>query len=345
MSLPLNSTPGPRAGSRALRTAAAAVFFLIFFLAVGWSGYWYIAQQIALREFHLQLEREARYGRVWSCDSVKSGGYPLAVSLDCAAPKLRIEEGLGSQTWSAARAVIQAQLYTPNLVEIDLTGPGELVTDSAATSLKWSTLQISTRGLPQRLDRLSIIGRDLAAILPDRTPATAEALHFHLKRTAVGPMAPYSLTAGLAGLDSPLLSQAAGGGALFTLIGIVTQLDAAGIGQWADRLDAWRMAGGRLSISAISLTRGDFAVQGEGAAGLDQLHRIDGRIAVRLRNAGPLLLTMAERAGKLQRNTLAGQLTAGLLGRPGELKFDVAAENGALSVGPLRRLLQLPPLY
>jgi len=344
VTVPTHSAP-ERTGSRALRTAAAALFFLIVFLAVGWSGYWYIAQQIALREFHLQLEREARYGRVWSCDSVKSGGYPLAVSIDCTAPKLRIEEGLGSQTWSAARALIQAQLYTPNLVEIDLTGPGQLVTDSATTSLKWSALQIAARGLPQRLDRLSVVSRDLAAVFPDRTPATAEALHFHLKRTAVGPMAPYSLTAGLAGLDSPLLSQGAGGSALFTLLGMVTQIDAAGIGQWADRLESWRMAGGRLSISAISLTRGDFAVEGEGAAGLDQQHRIDGRIAVRLRNARPLLLTLAERSGKLQRNTLAGQLTAGVLGRPGELKFDVSAENGALSVGPLRRLLQLPPLY
>ncbi len=335
-----------RRRSGPLRAFGGAALFAVVFLIVGWSGYWYVAQHMALQEFHVQLEKEARLGRVWSCDSLASGGYPLAVVLDCVGPKLRIDEGLASQTWSARRAFIHAQLYAPKLVEIDLSGPGNLRTDSAQASLNWTTLQISARGLPQRLERLSVEGRGMTADA-DGISANADSLHFQLKRTASAPMAPYTLTAGLAGISSPVLARTVGPGspALFTLLGAVTQLDAAGSGHWTERMEAWRAAGGRISIAAMSLTRDDFAVQGEGTIGLDTIHRPEGKLAVRLRNAGPLLLALAEGSGKLQRNTIAGQLTAGILGRPGELKFDAAADNGALSVGPLRRILTLPPLY
>ena len=335
------------AGSRPWRIAIWTFCFSIVFLAVGWSAYWYIAQHLALREFDRQLEREAGFGRVWSCESVKSGGYPLAISLDCLAPRLRIEEGMNAQSWSAGRAIIHAQLYAPNLVEIDLTGPGQFSTDTTQVAVNWSELRTSARGLPARLDRLSIVGRDLKATLADRPLANVDALHFHLKRTAPAAMAPYSVEAGMAGLASPVLTGVLGAGspALFTLLGGVTQLDAAGLGNWTERMEAWRASGGRISIVATNLARDDFAIQGEGVLGLDAQHRPEGRMAVRLRNAGPLLLALAEASGRLQRNTLAGQLTAGILGRPGELKFDAAGENGALSVGPLRRILALPPLY
>lgn len=328
------------------RNGVLAACFAVLFLALGWSAYWYIAQRMAMREFHAQLEREAQFGRVWSCESLTSGGFPLAVMLDCLEPKLRVEEGLETHTLSARRAVIQAQLYTPKLVEISLSTPASVETTGVKTSIDWSSLQISARGLPDRLDRLSIVGRDLTVSSRDLPTTTAETLHFHLKRTGAASMSPYSLTAGLAGLNSPAFARyiGPGGRGLFTILGAVTQLDAASAGHWVDRLESWRAAGGRLSIAALSLSRDDFALQAEGALGLDFLHRPDGRLAVNLRNAGPTLLAILESAGKLQRNTISGQIAAAVLSK-GDLKLDMSADNGALSIGPLRRAFALPPLY
>lgn len=328
------------------RGGAWAACFAVLFLALGWSAYWYIAQHMALREFHAQLAREAQFGRIWSCESVTSGGYPLAVVLDCLEPKLRIEEGAATQTVSAKRALIHAQLYMPKLVEIELSAPAALETPDAKTSMDWSTLLISARGLPGRLDRLSIVGRNLSAKFVDLPPTTIETLHFHLKRTAPAHMAPYGVTAGLAGVNSPILSTyiGPGGPALLTALGAVTQFDSANAGQWTDRVESWRVAGGRISIAALSLARNDFALHAEGSLGLDQMHRPDGKLSVNLRNAGPTLLAIFETAGKLQRNTIGGRLAAGILSR-GDLKLDVSAEGGALSIGPLRRAFLLPPLY
>lgn len=343
----------PIAGDRNLaaksgvwRGGVWAMCFAVLFLALGWSTYWYVAQRMALREFHAQLAREAQFGRIWSCESVTSGGYPLAVVLDCLEPKLRIEEGGATQTVSARRALIHAQLYMPKLVEIELSAPAALETPDAKTSMDWSTLLVSARGLPERLDRLSIVGRNLSAKVADLSPTKIETLHFHLKRTAPAHMAPYGLTAGLAGVSSPILSTyiGPGGPALFTALGAVTQFDAAKAGQWADRVESWRVAGGRISIAALSVTRDDFALQAEGSLGLDQMHRPDGKLSINLRNAGPTLLAIFESAGKLQRNTLGGRLAAGILSK-GDLKLDMSAESGALSIGPLRRALLLPPLY
>lgn len=329
-----------------LRGSVWAVCFAVLFLAVGWSAYWYIAQRMALREFHAQLNREAQFGRIWSCESVTSGGYPLAVVLDCLEPKLRIEEGAATQTFSAKRALIRAQLYMPKLVEIELSAPADLETPDTKASMDWSSLQISARGLPERLDRLSIVGRNVTARFADLPATTIETLHFHLKRTAPMHMAPYGVTAGLAGVNSPVLSAYLGPGglALLTALGAVTQLDAANAGQWSDRMESWRAAGGRISIATLTLTRDDFALQAEGSLGLDQMHRPDGKLTINLRNAGPTLLAIFESAGKLQRNTIGGRLAASLLSR-GDLKLDASAESGALSIGPLRRAFPLPPLY
>lgn len=337
-------------GETAKRTARRglvwAACFAVLFLALGWSAYWYVAQRIALREFHAQLEREAQFGRVWSCESLTSSGYPFAVMLDCLEPKLRIEEGAAAQTLSAKRALIHAWLYMPKLVEIELSAPASVEANETTTSIDWSTLQISARGLPHRLDRLSIVGRNLTMRLASLPPTTVDTLHFHLKRTASAPMAPYGLTLGLAGANSPSLSTyiGPGGPALLTVLGAVTQLDAASAGQWADRMESWRVAGGRISIAALSLTRDDFALQAEGALGLDQAHRPDGKLSINLRNAGPALLAIFEGAGKLQRNTISGQIAAAVLSK-GDLKLAISAESGALSIGPLRRAFLLPPLY
>ena len=328
------------------RGSVWALCFAALFLAFGWSAYWYIAQRLALREFHAQLDREAQFGRIWSCESVTAGGYPLSVAIDCLGPKLSIEEGAVTQVLSAKRALIRARLYMPRLVEIELSAPADFETPDMKAAVDWSALLISARGLPDRLDRLSIVGRDVTARAADLPATTIETLHFQLKRTAPTPMAPYGVTAGLAGVNSPALSAylGAGGPALLTALGAVTQLDAANAGQWTDRLESWRTAGGRISITALTMTRDDLALQAEGSLGLDQLHRPDGKFSVNLRNAGPTLLAIFESTGTLQRNTIGGRLAASLLSR-GDLKLDVFAESGALTIGPLRRAFPLSPLY
>lgn len=320
--------------------------FACVFLAAGWSAYWYIAQNMALRELHVQLDREARRGRIWSCDSLRSGGYPLSVSIDCLAPRLRIEDD-GPKSFSAKRAVIRAQLYAPTLVAIDLSGPASARVDDDVTTLDWSSVRVDLRGLPMRFDRLSAVGSNVEVAWAGAPPTKVETLHVHLKRAAPVAQATFGLTLGLAGIESSALTKFGGPGepALLTLLGTITQVDAAGVGHWSDRLEAWRAAGGRMAVTALNLARGDVSLQGEGLIGLDQRHRIEGKLGLRLRNAGPALLAVAEAAGKLQRNSLSGQLAAGILARPGEMKFDVSAENGSLSVGPLRRLFALPPLY
>lgn len=340
------SDPGSGRKPSALRSVLLLVGFACVFLAAGWSAYWYIAQNMALRELHVQLDREARRGRIWSCDAIQSGGYPLSISIDCLAPRLRIEDD-EPKSFMAKRAVIRAQLYAPTLVEIDLSGPASAKIEDEVSTFDWATLHIDLRGLPMRFDRLSVVGNNLAISVSGASPTKIETLHLHLKRTAPVAQAPFGLTLGLAGLEPPALTRFAGPGepVLLTLLGTITQVDAAGVGHLSDRLEAWRAAGGRLAVTALNLARGDVSLQGDGLVGLDQRHRVEGKLGLRLRNAGPALLALAEAAGKLQRNSLSGQLAAGILARPGELKFDVSAENGSLSVGPLRRLLALPPLY
>ena len=326
--------------SRKLRWLAV---FSCAFLLCGWSVYWQIARNLAERELRKQIEQEARFGRVWTCEKLEFGGYPLSIFVDCAEPNLRVDDDL----ISAKRALITVRLYAPTLVDIDVSGPAEFRSDTAQSSLDWKSLRISTRGLPRRLDRLSVVGHDMIFRLPESAPSRVEAVHLHLRRTSPVQMAPYGIVLGLAGIDSPLLTQLIGPGnpALLTATGTVTQLDVASRGTWQERAELWSDAGGRVSIATLDLTRDEFILHAEGATGIDRRHKPDGKFAMRVRNAGPALLALAEGVGALKRGTLAGQLALGVLNGPGELKFDVVAENGMLSVGPLRRVLTLPPIY
>lgn len=317
--------------------------FSCAFLLCGWTVYWQIARSLAEGELHKQIEREARLGRVWTCDTLEFGGYPLAITLECDGPKLRIGDDLAS----AKRALVSARLYAPSLVNIDVSGPAEFHSEAARDSFDWKSLQISTRGLPRRLDRFSVISQGLNIRVLGSASAKIETVHLHLRRMSPVQMAPYALVVGLGGIDWPSLTQVIGPGnpALLTALGSVTQLDAANSGAWQERVELWSAAGGRVSIAALDLTRDDIALHAEGAGGIDQEHRPEGRYAVRVRNAGPALVALAENLGAFKRGTLAAQLAMGVLSRPGELKFDVVAENGMLSAGPLRRVLALPPLY
>ena len=339
----MTGAPMARDRSSYLRKLLWLAAFSSAFLICGWSVYWQVARNLAERELSNEIEREARFGRVWTCSKLEFRGYPLSITVDCAGPNLRVDDDL----ISAKRALITARLYAPTLVDIDVSGPAEFRSETTQGSFDWKSLQVSTRGLPRRLDRLSVIGQELTTRLPESAPTKIKTVHLHLRRTSPIQMAPYSLVVGLAGIDWEPLTQVIGRGnpALFTALGAVTQLDAANEGTWQERAERWSGAGGRVSITALDLTRDDFVLHAEGAAGIDRRHRPDGKLAMRVRNAGPALMALAESLGAFRRGTLAGQLALGLLNRPGELKFDVIAENGTLSAGPLRRVLTLPPLY
>jgi hypothetical protein len=346
----------PRLRSNRLRTAAYLALFACVFLIVGWSAFWFLAHRSALRELKTVLSLEAAQGRDWSCGEMTSGGYPFAIEIDCEHPAFRSTADGMAATVDLRRALIRAPLYTPKLVTIDLTGPAETVFESIPmrATVDWRALQLSSRGLPDRLDRLSIVGEgaEIETRPTDAPPSRVRIVAFqtHLRRASGAIGSPYNIAASFAGVESAALDLATGSQipAVIAAIGSVTQADKALGGGLAEKLELWRASGGRVTINLLSLQKGALAIQAEGALGLDQGRRPDGKLDLRLQNAAGPAMNLATQLGLIEPNSLAATLFRALLEGAktgGETRIGLAFENGALSVGPLKGVLLLPPLY
>jgi hypothetical protein len=332
------------------RTAGLLALFACGFLFLGWSIFWAVAHRAAVSELDFWLTRESASGRVWACGAMTTGGYPFSIDIECDRPSLRLASNQDSIT--AGHASIKAPLYTPKLVIVDVNGPLVVSFGSSATQIRadWKALQFSTRGLPDRLDRLSVSGEQ--ATVESRFGAAASttkiaALHGQWKRASMSADAPYNVSMSLAGVESPLLDAVAGARdqAIIAATGAVTQVDRAIGGTLAERIDAWRSAGGRVGLQLLAIRKGPISVQAEGAFGLDQTRRLDGKVDFQLDNASVVFNNLGERFGL---NAAAIRMLGALLGPStpgGEMRIGVAFENGAVSVGPLKGIVTLPPLY
>ena len=97
------------------------------------------------------------------------------------------------------------------------------------------------------------------------------------------------------------------------------------------------------------LNKGDLKAEASGAVGLDDQHRLAGRLQAGLSGFGPL----AEKLGIPLRAVEVGGLMAKLLngsplGAPadaGNVALPIILAGGNLSIGPVRTPVRLRPLY
>ena len=115
-------------------------------------------------------------------------------------------------------------------------------------------------------------------------------------------------------------------------------------------MDNWRRAGGELELADLSLTQGATKFSAHGSLGLDDLHRVEGKLETESRGFEPLLL----RLGVNPVLVSAGTLLSGLLGgappehadaQPDALLLPIAFDDGYVSIGPAQTSIRLPALY
>ena len=114
------------------------------------------------------------------------------------------------------------------------------------------------------------------------------------------------------------------------------------------RLDAWRQAGGTLTIAALDVTKGSFHGTATGTLGLDDAHRPAGRLDTSLAGFEPI----AQQFGIPLAGVRLGGLLSTLLGggkapplAAGAVQMQVKLDGGGLFVGPFKTGVRLQPFY
>ncbi len=324
-------------------------------LVLGWSVLWGVARQQALSAMDGWIAAEAVHGRLWSCPGRDASGFPFRIALSCrdiafngvvdGAPAEGHLAGLSAEVW----------LYEPSSVDIALAGPLALTSRDrhADFTLSWAALHATLRGLVGGMKRIELVAEGADFMRPEGG-GHADRVALHAGPAAGRPVDDVADAVDIAvsGAAIPLLDALTGEDARFdgALTGVVTRAfgDLPDLG--TGTVERWRSSGGHLDVSSLVFGKGDLKATAAGTLGLDDQHRLAGRLDAGLSGFEPLM----RRFGVPVRAAAIGGLLAQLLGgktappapdASRTMTLPIVFGNGAMSIGPFKTPLRLPPLY
>lgn len=340
------------------RIAGAAFVGLALAAAVAGGG-WSFAAGRANAAISSWIAQEAAAGRVWSCPDRRTQGFPTRLEIVC--PKLGFEGAVLDRPFagSVGGFTAHASLWRPQTVEAQLAAPFSAATpEGDHFTLDWRRLDLVLDGAAQGFravavsgEGFSLSGADASGAPLDFSAASAQA------SLRPGPGAPgeappsYEFEATVAGAGAPTLA------ALLALkapvdanvSGAIVGLDLAKGGSLLERLERWRLAGGRVDFSQVRIVSGEALLEAKGGFDLDEARRPRGEFDARLSGLEATLRQFGVSPALIAGGSL---LTSFLTGSPGRedrtktIRLPVRLADGVVSVGPLRLpSLRLPPLY
>ena len=363
------SDPFPRVRRRGLfaRPGFWALAALPLLLAAGWTGFWFYASDRVASGIDAWIAREAAAGRVWACPERALTGFPLRFELTCRSPSLVLTQSDGVTRAGLKGLTAVAQLYQPNQMDIDLTGPlsvtrpdaAQLTLDAAAMR---AALRANLADYPNIFDRLSLsLDEPVLTVAPQGGPAQsarAARAEISLRSVPGRPAADgaFDLAAKISGASVPdldALTQSADPAGL-DLSARILKLDLPGKGSGAARLETWRAAGGALELNQSTLTKGGLELGASGRLALDAEHRLEGRVDASVAGADTLLKRFGIPVGTLDIGSALGNLLGGKKNKAPEgesaqkqrvIRLPLSFSGGRVSVGPVSAPVRLTPLY
>jgi hypothetical protein len=335
-----------------------APFVLLGLAAAGWSAAWVVIRERTTGAIDGWLASEAALGRQWACPNRTVGGFPFRIEVRC--DSLSLQRPDSRLTLGPVTAL--AQVYRPRHIIAHLGGPFRASDGRTDVEGSWSLLQASVR-LDEGLQRASVAIEGPAFRVTGAPPGdlalSAQRLETHLRpNPRRGDEGAYDWTLNVARLALPGLDTLIGGTepADVDLQLTATQARDIRARPWADELERWREAGGRLEVSHAALAKGGRRIEGTGQFGLDDAHRPQGRAELAAAGIEGLLGSfIGPRAGATA--ALLGALTGRSInpappagGGPGKSGLTplppLRIEDGRVHVGPLPIPgVRLGPLY
>lgn len=340
----------PRKG---FRWALYLPYLVLLLLALGISGFWFVARDRVDAAVDAWMTREAGHGREWTCPDRTLTGFPMRFEIACKQPTF-VGEADGKRIqgeMAGFRAV--AQIYDPNLVILDFTGPVTIreAGQGDALRLAWQGFSMSVRRTSDSFSRLSLFMKKpvLAALSGqggDAMLGSAEAWEVHIRPdpNAGDRDDMWDVVSQLVKANAPASDALFGepGALNIELQATVNNAQLLAFGATPARIDAWRDAGGRVKVVLLKLTRGDKIIDARGSLGVDNLRRLVGQLDVRAAGVSELLARITGRRGGV-----GGLLAGGLAMLGGGQRGAVNAEQGGAANGnqPVApALTSLPPL-
>lgn len=339
-----------------MRKAITSTVLLILFVVV-WSAAWFAASIYAGRQVDGFIVAEARQGREWACPDRHLSGYPFALVVSCRDATYDAQGGGQRIDGQVAGLTATVSLMRPRHVLIELVPPFSYHTSDNQTQVggTWAglTLDFSPLTDPRMLD-LEGTGIDVHGRFPGREEVGGRAATLATRFTVSKPQADpvVDFVVAVTGTPMPILDDLVGGGSSPIDAILTGRLDQTDIGKARtpeEAMENWRAAGGTLSLSNLVVHRGGASVTASGKLGLDQQHRLEGRLDASFVGLEPILARYGISGNVAVLGSLIGTLFGGGQSKqpaaPGALGLPISFGNGHLGIGPITTGVTLSPLY
>lgn len=338
----------PGTGKRARKFWLYVPIIALLLIVTGWSVAWFMIRDRVERALDERVAAEAKAGRIWSCPLRSISGFPFRIEVTCAF--LSLTRGNVSLSLGRMQAIVQA--YNPNHGIVTLTGPMKFDDGRVSVSGNWQEWEASIVGLARgKLERVAMAAKNptftvsgLAETGDVTVSAASTETHIRPTPGAAAQDRSYDIAFDATGTVLPLfdnwLTDTTPGSISALLTG--TQLSLVGGRSVAEAAEQWRMDGGKLTISSLSVTKGARRLDLKGEGMLDPMHRPEALLTISAANLSDVLARLISGNGNAQLEPLGPDASkAPLVAMP-----PVRLQGGKIYVGPfVVPKVRLTPVY
>ena len=256
-------------------------------VALLWTGLWFYAASAAEATIAGWREREAKVGRIYSCEQQTIGGFPFRIEVRCVDPAVELRRDDPPVALKAADLLVVAQVYQPTLLTSEFTGPMTIAEPGRAPGYvaNWTQGQTSMRGTPAAPEHVSILVERPAVERVGEGAATvlkADRIEFSgrmVEGSAAGnPVIEFALhlVAALAPELHPFTTRPVDADVAATLRGLADFSPK----PWPVRFRELQARGGRIEITRARIQQGESIAVSAGSLGLTERGGLDGQIQV-----------------------------------------------------------------
>jgi hypothetical protein len=261
---------------------------LVVLLFGGWSGLWYYASGKAQTAIEGWRAREAKAGRVYACGSQSMGGYPFRIEVTCDRASALFRGRQPPVEIKTKSILVAAQIYQPNLLISEFTGPLTIADPRQAPSLiaNWTLGQSSVRGTPSAPERVALVfDRPVVdRVIGGRRENWLRAKHIEIHGRMVEGSAAnkpvIELALELDQASAPGFNPAAVQPIDAEIVGLLRGLNDFAPKPWPVRFREMQAAGGRIDITKARVQQGDIIAVGGGSLSLNANGRLEGQLRV-----------------------------------------------------------------
>jgi hypothetical protein len=325
-----------------------SLVILVAALIGGWSWFWHYTADKAQAAVEGWRAREAKAGRIYSCGSQSTGGYPFRFEVNCNNVSAEFRSNQPPVEVKASSLLVATQIYDPTLLIGEINGPLTIADIGHAPKIiaDWKLGQSSVRGTPKSPERISLVfDEPVVNLVSGDTKVNllrAKRIEVH-GRIVAGSAANNPVIEIVLRLDhasAPAFNPATVAPVDADVTGVLRGLGDFSPKPWRERIRVLQKKGGRIDITRARLHQGETLAVGGGSLSIDPNGRLDGQLKVTV--AGLELFLTAIGAQRAVRKSPNMDKVAGMLDRLAPGLGDIAREQAGANLSLAISMLGQP---